>query len=484
MYIDTSGNVGINELTPRTKLEVKVDTSSRNTVTRVLTLNANGAGIQPYEPFGTGIIFEGFDYAGGGGTSTSRDYAYIDARMETSGSTPVDFSSRLVFATNSGGSSTATPDNKMIISGQGNVGIGISDIANKFMVKGGISSHSVNNYVDSVATIISPEYSDNNYHSLLQLVSVRQSLTTGNGANGYIGFSTIDDSNDQGQKDAGRIAIVNESGSSRNSATALSFWTNPGGTQDTSASEKLRITSAGVVQVGATTGYTTIQQGGFFSKGGGNIYTANLLAGAANTKIFQIQRNDVEKYNIGLGSDDSLAFINSSGSKKISITTDGELKVGTSTGAAARVHIVSTSKDRKQMIEGNGNNQGTAEKITIVNHYPVVSSGSQLIIPFVSQGNLNSTTIMKVMGHSAKFNSSDPLGFTATIQVGHLQQLYSVSALDTTGNITGVSTSGMNLIISFNTAYTSSTADGVFVTIEFMSNTISYSIDVANIAMN
>ena len=89
MQINASGKVGINETNDaRTQLEVKATTSSRNTVTRVLTLNANGDSIQPYEPFGTGIIFEGFDYAGGGGTSTSRDYAYLDARIETSGSTP------------------------------------------------------------------------------------------------------------------------------------------------------------------------------------------------------------------------------------------------------------------------------------------------------------------------------------------------------------------------------------------------------------
>ena len=120
MQINASGKVGINETNDaRTQLEVKATTSSRNTVTRILTLNANGDAIQPYEPFGTGIIFEGFDYAGGGGTSTSRDYAYIDARIETSGSTPVDFTSRLVFATNSGGSSTTLPTNKLVIKGSG-----------------------------------------------------------------------------------------------------------------------------------------------------------------------------------------------------------------------------------------------------------------------------------------------------------------------------------------------------------------------------
>jgi hypothetical protein len=90
------------------------------------------------------------------------------------------------------------------------------------------------------------------YNSILQLVSVRQSLSTGQGSNGFLGFSTIDDSNSQGIRDAGRIAIVNETTTSRNSATALSFWTNAGGTNTTAATEKMRITSAGNVGIGTT----------------------------------------------------------------------------------------------------------------------------------------------------------------------------------------------------------------------------------------
>ena len=94
--------------------------------------------------------------------------------------------------------------------------------------------------------------SNDAYNSILQLVSVRQSLTTGSASNGFLGFSTIDDSNAQGVRDAGRIAIVNEAGTSRNSATALGFWTNAGGTNTTAATEKMRITSAGNVGIGTT----------------------------------------------------------------------------------------------------------------------------------------------------------------------------------------------------------------------------------------
>ena len=108
--------MGINETAPRTKLEIKVDTSSRTTVTRALTLNANGVGISPYEFFGTGIIFEGYDYG-----NITRDYAYIDSVMTSSGLGSNDFKSALDFYTNSGGSSSTLPTKKLTISSAGEV---------------------------------------------------------------------------------------------------------------------------------------------------------------------------------------------------------------------------------------------------------------------------------------------------------------------------------------------------------------------------
>jgi hypothetical protein len=102
----------------------------------------------------------------------------------------------------------------------------------------------------------------------------------------------------------------------------------------TSPSEKLHVVGnalfSGIVQFGSTTGFTTATQGGFFSKGGGNIYVANLLAGSAVTKIFQIQRNDVERFNIGLDGSDNLAFVNSSGLAVMSVTSSGNVGIGTS----------------------------------------------------------------------------------------------------------------------------------------------------------
>jgi len=120
-------NVGIGTTSPGSQLEIKAPNTSgsaaRTVVTRQLTLNANGGNnLQPYEGFGTGIIFEGYDYAGGGsGTSGPRDYAYIDSIIENSGSSPVDFRSQLKFHTNPGGSNTQTPTVKMVITSAGQI---------------------------------------------------------------------------------------------------------------------------------------------------------------------------------------------------------------------------------------------------------------------------------------------------------------------------------------------------------------------------
>jgi hypothetical protein len=140
-----------------------------------------------------------------------------------------------------------TVTNKLTIkTSSGNVGIGTSAPTSKLFIKGNGSYNStIDETLTSDTTIFSSEMTNDAYNSILQLVSVRQSLSTGQGSNGFLGFSTIDDSNGQGVRDAGRIAIVNETGTARNSPTSLSFWTNCIGTNTGAAIERARIYSNG-----------------------------------------------------------------------------------------------------------------------------------------------------------------------------------------------------------------------------------------------
>jgi len=122
--LTTTGSVGIGTTSPGTKLEVAGNSTTRNTIVREFTINGGTTVGYPYTGFGFGIVFKGDDYS-----DKQRDYAYIDAVMEDNltSTDPVgdsSFKSNLRFYTNGGGSTTATPTEKMRISASGNVGIG------------------------------------------------------------------------------------------------------------------------------------------------------------------------------------------------------------------------------------------------------------------------------------------------------------------------------------------------------------------------
>ena len=140
--------------------------------------------------------------------------------------------------------------------------------------------------------------------------------------------------------------------------------------------------------------------------------------------------------------------------------------------------------NKNVVITGNSNAQGLSQNIKFCKQYPVVSLGTKLIIPFISQGVLNSTTIVRIIGHSAKNNSNIPLGFTIDFNLGHLTTLTNFAVLNSSGNYASAAINGMNIEITFTSDYTSATADGIFVTIEYMTNNAGNSIDTDNIVMN
>jgi hypothetical protein len=238
--------------------------------------------------------------------------------------------------------------------------------------------------------------------------------------------------------------------------------------------ERISITSDGNVAIGITSIANSISG------------TERILE-IANSNVASLYLNSTtgKKYAIYSGGSGSLVTYDTTGggAARLILDTNGNFGVGYTSPNKFGVLDESAKPIRNYL--GNSNNQGRAQNYKIVRHIPVVSAGNKLIIPFTNQGNLNSNTIVKIMGHSARYNSRAPLGFSAYFAVGHLSVLSDLNAWEVNGNISSIGYgSGMNVEINFSTAYTSAEANGVFITIEYMTNEVSYSIIVPNIVLN
>jgi len=119
----SSGNIGIGNISPSTKLQVTGNSSSRNTIVSNVTLDGGTTVANPYEGFGFGINFIGRDYG-----NAVRNYASINTFMQSksssSGGGDAGFTTGLSFYTNGGGASGTNPEERLRIDSSGNVGIG------------------------------------------------------------------------------------------------------------------------------------------------------------------------------------------------------------------------------------------------------------------------------------------------------------------------------------------------------------------------
>jgi hypothetical protein len=180
MRIDSSGQVGIGTSSPSTVLHVAGNSTGRNTIVSNVTIDGGSTVANPYDGFGFGIDFIGRDYG-----NAIRDYAYIYSVMETAGSSAgggdAGFTAGLRFYTNGGGSSGATPTERMRIDASGNVGIGTSSPTYKLHVRSADAS-------DDVAYI----HHDNASQSSGTLLKVRSDAGAGSG------YSLLDVQNNSG----------------------------------------------------------------------------------------------------------------------------------------------------------------------------------------------------------------------------------------------------------------------------------------------
>jgi hypothetical protein len=308
MTLDNSGNLGIGTTSPYTKLQVT------GTI-KVATGNAQG------------ILSLG---DGNGATVNCGVYRGAAVAPTTDGNyLNLGGYDGIVFAT--GNAVIASQTERMRIDSSGNLSIGTTATNGRLSIQGSGSYNSTGWGVASDLSVRSTEMTDSAYHSILQLVSIRQSLSTGSGANGFLGFSTIDDSNNTGINDALRIAAVNETGNSNTSSVAMSFWTNAGGSAGNAPTEKMRITGAGNVGIGTSSPGAALHVSAAFQnqlriqETGGTFFDIAVgarfdLRNAAGTTIVSIaqggspvgtQLNIDTSGNLGLGSVIPAAWISS-----------------------------------------------------------------------------------------------------------------------------------------------------------------------------
>jgi hypothetical protein len=127
---------------------------------------------------------------------------------------------------------------------------------------------------------------------------------------------------------------------------------------------------------------------------------------------------------------------------------------------------------------------GALSSIKYVRAIPVVSSGTQLIIPFIAQNNINSKTYVHVRGLSCESNTKDPKAFDCKFAVGHTSTLSNLTVLENLGKCTGASISGMNIVLAFSVDYTHSGDSGMFIELDYIAHHQDASINLSGIVMN
>jgi hypothetical protein len=261
------------------------------------------------------------------------------------------------------------------------------------------------------------------------------------------------------------------------------------------ATSRLRILSGGNVGIGVTSPSSLLTAGSAYG-GTPNINSAATFQSTTNTYITigagtsgdsgllfaDSGDNDVGVVGYNHGSN-AMTFV-ANAAERVRIDSSGRLLVGTSSVsglAAAKTVVVETTAAAVQRLIGNTAAQGSAQKITVVRYYPIISLGTKLIIPFVSQVSANTVTLCKVTGLRNQFNSNSPLPFEINFAVGHTNALFNLSSYGGQGNFASIAASGLNVEITFTTAYASG---GIIVCIEYLTSSPLSSIDVPNIATN
>jgi len=241
-------------------------------------------------------------------------------------------------------------------------------------------------------------------------------------------------------------------------------------------------------------------------------YALNIANGAGNMRIKTLDSANVANASTSLlefhGTDNRAGYVGFVGGDMI-IHTDtysaGNIELETNgtermriSGATGEVSIASSNVTQNAHLnvrqDTNGHavtayksatvSSGALDSIKYIRAIPAVSAGTELIIPFISQNNINSKTYVHVRGISCESNTKDPKAFDCKFAVGHTSTLSNLTVLENLGKCTGASISGMNIVLAFSVDYTHSGDSGMFIELDYIAHHQDASINLSGIVMN
>ena len=155
--------------------------------------------------------------------------------------------------------------------------------------------------------------------------------------------------------------------------------------------------------------------------------------------------------------------------------------LGSTTAAVTTQFQISSTSDRHQLALTSGSNtsistSGSADYAEGVVAISTGSSGDVLSIPIFSQSNLWRPMYVELMFVSGEYNKTSGKGGFAKLTFAALNSISALSQIAVGGNVASVSSSGMNITVTFTSAYNAGLNDkeGVFMHYKVLSYTTDY----------